>query len=237
MRRGFWTMGLFEKLRNRRQREFESKLLTLATPKPKNRFLAFINAPFTLWLLSAVVLGFGSVYYTAYKQCIMDGTKLSEDYMLYRTEMIHRQISLANAITSAKTLADIYKYRESIPDDAVKLKDKKLVEIVEFLEQLSTRIEFMINQDAPDYIELKKDLNFNKFSLIIEASRYDDVTEKDLPALKRLADRAARALIMQAFGGIHFAEPSCGPSTIWSILRGMAGGLGKFNMAREIGSG
>ena len=89
MRRGFWTMGLrrFEKLRNRRQREFESKLLTLATPKPKNRFLAFINAPFTLWLLSAVVLGFGSVYYTAYKQCIMDGTKLSEDYMLYRTEM------------------------------------------------------------------------------------------------------------------------------------------------------
>jgi hypothetical protein len=215
-------MGLprFEKLRNRRQREFESKLLTLATPEPKNRFLAFINAPFTLWLLSAVVLGFGGIYYTAYKQCIMDGAKLSEDYMLYRTEMIHRQISLANVITSAKTLADIYKYRESIPDDAVKLKDKKLVEIVEFLEQLSTRIEFMINQDAPDYIELKKDPNFNKFGLIIEASRYDDVTEKDLPALKRLADRAARALIMQAFGGIHFAEPSCGPSTIWSILRG-----------------
>jgi hypothetical protein len=75
-------MGLprFEKLRNRRQREFESKLLTLATPKPKNRFLTFINAPFTLWFLSAVVLGFGSVYFTAYKQCIIDGTKLSEDY-------------------------------------------------------------------------------------------------------------------------------------------------------------
>jgi hypothetical protein len=210
----------FEKLRNRRQREFESKLLTLATPKPKNRLLTFINAPFTLWFLSAVVLGFGSVYYTAYKQCIIDGTKLSEDYMLYRTEMVNRQISLAYVITSAKTLADIYRYRESIPDDVVKLKDKKLVEIVELLEQLSTRIEFVINQDAPDYIELKKNPNFNKFSLIIEASRYDDVTEKDLPALKRLADRAGRALIMQAFGGIHFVEPSCGPSTIWSILRG-----------------
>jgi hypothetical protein len=210
----------FEKFRNQRQREFEAKLLTLATPKPKSRFLAFINAPLFIWFLSAVVLGFASIYYTTYKQCIVDGTKLSEDYMLYRTEMIHRQISLANAITSAKTLADVYKYRESIPDDAVKLKDKKLVEIVEFLEQLSTRIEFMINQDAPDYIELKKDPHFDKFSLIIEASRYDDVTEKDLPALKRLADRAARALIMQAFGGLHFAEPSCGPSTIWSILRG-----------------
>jgi hypothetical protein len=210
----------FEKLRNRRQRGFESKMLTLATPKQKNRFFAFINAPFTLWFLSAVVLGFGSVYFTAYKQCMMDGTKLSEDYMLYRTETIHRQISLASVIGSAKTLAEIFKYRESIPDDAVKLKDKKLVELVEYLEQLSVRVEFVINQDAPDYIELKKDPNFNKFSLIIEASRYDDVTEKDLPALKRLADRGTRALMMQAFGGIHFAEPSCGPPTIWSILRG-----------------
>jgi hypothetical protein len=104
----------------------------------------------------------------------------------------------------------------------VKLKDKKLVEIVESFEQLSTRIEFVINQDAPDYIELKKDPYFDKFSLIIEASPYDDITEKDLPALKRLADRAAGALMMQAFGGIHFAEPSCGPSTISSILSGTA---------------
>lgn len=92
----------------------------------------------------------------------MDGTKLSEDYMLYRTEMINRQVSLANLMESAKTLAEIYRYRESIPNDVVKLKDKKLVEIVEFLEQLSTRIEFIINQDAPEYIELKKDPYFNK---------------------------------------------------------------------------
>jgi hypothetical protein len=210
----------FEKLRNRRQREFESKLLTLATPKPKSRFLAFINAPFTLWFLSAVVLGFGSIYYTAYKQCIADGTKISEDYSLYRTEMINRQISLAIAIKSAKTLADVYKVQQSIPDDAVKLKDKKLAEIREVLEQSSTRIEFVVNRDAPDFVELQKDPNFDKFFPVFEAAPQDEVTEKDFPALKRFAERAVSPLMMQAFGGIHFAEPSCGPSTIMSLLQG-----------------
>lgn len=216
-------MGLprFEKLRNRRQREFESKLLTLATPKPQNRFLAFLNAPFTLWLLSAVVLGFGSVYYTAYKQCITDGTKISEDYMLYRTELLNRQISLAIAIPSAKTLADVYKFRKLIPDDAVKLKDKKLAEIAELLELSSTRIDFVINRDAAEFEELKKDPNFDKFFPVFEAAPLDDVKDNDFTALKRFAERAVSPLMMQAFGGVHFAEPSCGPSTIMSLLKGV----------------
>jgi hypothetical protein len=101
------SLPRFEKIRNQRQREFESKLLTLATPKPKNRFLTFINAPFTLWFLSAIVLGFGGLYYTAYRQCVVDATKIGEDYSLYRTELINRQISLAIAIASAKKFADI----------------------------------------------------------------------------------------------------------------------------------
>jgi hypothetical protein len=214
-------MGLprFEKLRNRRQREFESKLLSLATPKPRNRFLAVINAPFTLWFLSAVVLGFGSVYYTTYKQCVVDATKISDDYSLYRTELIHRQISLAHTIKSAKTLAEVYKAQQSIPDDAVKLKDKKLLEVREALGQSSARIEFVVNREDPDFVELKKDPNFDRFFPVFEAAP-DEVTERDFLALKRFAERAVSPLMMQAFGGINFAEPSCGPSTIISLLRG-----------------
>lgn len=213
-------MPRFEKLRNQRQRAFESKLLAALSPKPKSRLLAIINAPFTLWFLSAVVLGFAGVYYTTYKQCILDGTKLSEEYMLYRTELLHRQISFAEFIQSAKTLADVYKYRESLPDDAVKLRDKKLSDISGYLEQTSVRIEFVLNQNAPDFAALMKDPNFDRFFPVFEASRYDDLTEKDFPALKRFADRAAKAIMMQAWGGVRFAEPSCGPRTMFSLLQG-----------------
>jgi hypothetical protein len=210
-----------EKLRNKRQREFESKLLTLATPKPKNRFLSIINAPFTLWLLSATVLGFGSIYYTAYKQCIVDGTKISENYSMYRLELLNRQISLAIAIGSAKTFAEIFKLQNLIPDDAVKLKDKRLAEIADLFERSSTQIEFVYTTDAADFAELKKDPNFDRFFTVFEAlGTPNDLSEKDFPALKRFAQRAVHPLMMQAFEGLHFVEPSCGPRTIVSILKG-----------------
>lgn len=211
----------FEKIRNQRQREFESALLKLAAPKPKNRFLAIINAPFTLWFLSAIVLGFGGVYYTTYKQCIVDATKISEDYLLHRVELIHRQISFAIAVESAKTLADVDKLQRLIPDDAERFKDKRLIEIENLLEGLSIQIEFGQTTDATEFAELKKEPNFGRFFALFEGTpptvMLDD---KDFPALKRFAQRAIPALQMQLIGGLPHVEPSCGPSTILSILRG-----------------
>jgi hypothetical protein len=137
-------LSRFEKFRNKRQHNFEVRLLTQTTLKPTSRFIRIINAPFTIWLMSALVLGFGSLYYATYKQCVIDATKLGQDYSLYRAELVHRQVSLGLALYKAKTSADILKLQSRIPADVVELKDKRLSQIVAAVRGYSIQIKFAL---------------------------------------------------------------------------------------------
>jgi hypothetical protein len=97
------------------------------------------------------------------------------------------------------------------------LKDKRPSEIAEVLERLSTQIEFATTTDSVLFSEFKKDSNFGRFFDVFEGIP-TDLDDNLFPALKRFAQHAVPGLIMQGFGGLKFVEPSCGPTTILSIL-------------------
>lgn len=195
-------------------------MLSLAMQKPKSRFVAIINAPFTLWFLSAVVLGFVSLYYTAYKQCRLDAAKARDEYSLYAPELVNRQISFAISLGTAKSIADVDRLMKVIPVDAVQAKDKNLSQIFRLKEEASLRIIFPPMQDSDLLTKAKSNKGYNRFIDLYNGQPSMELSNRDLPELLKFNNDFMPATLMEGFQRIFLIVPACGPSTVASILMG-----------------
>jgi hypothetical protein len=120
-----------EVLRRKREREFQARMLaSIEKPKP-NRLLTLINAPISLWLLSAIALSFGAAVYQTRNQCSDKSEALIANQFRTRNEIDRRIYYFKEAVLSTKSpkqLQDILRKRKSIYAD---LRAKGLWDLLE----------------------------------------------------------------------------------------------------------
>jgi len=92
-----------EVVRQKREREFQARVLAAVEKPKRNRFLAIINAPIFLWLISAIARSFGSMVYQARQQCVQESGALIMSQLRTQSEINERVSYFKQAVLSAKT--------------------------------------------------------------------------------------------------------------------------------------
>lgn len=93
-----------------RDAEFKAAIIKALEPAPeKKRFwlFALVNSAFFLWALSAIVLAFGSTYFSSRRQCMADARAQAEEYRLVVAELRARSDSIRKAIDRSSTREDL----------------------------------------------------------------------------------------------------------------------------------
>jgi hypothetical protein len=93
-------MSKYEKIRNKRERTFQNKLL--AVPK-RSRIGIVINSAFFIWCISALFLTLGGGYVTNHQQCMREADQLIERKKLVSQEGAGRRLAFSIALESATT--------------------------------------------------------------------------------------------------------------------------------------
>jgi hypothetical protein len=79
-----------DQLRNKRDREFQARVLSMLS-KPRSSIWTAINSPLFLWFLSAALLSFGGAYFAAYQQCVSRADTMIESFPLVSDEYYARK--------------------------------------------------------------------------------------------------------------------------------------------------
>jgi hypothetical protein len=95
-----------DRLRNKRDREFQARVLSTLS-KPKNNIWATINSPLFLWFLSAALLSFGGAYFTAYQQCVSRADAMIENFPLVSDEYYARKQAIYNVIRDSSAIGEM----------------------------------------------------------------------------------------------------------------------------------
>jgi hypothetical protein len=96
-----------EVLRQKREREFQTRMLaSIEKPKP-NRLLAIINAPIFLWLISAIFLTGGAAVFQTRQQCTQQSEAAWRKNVLAQNELRNRLIYFEQEVLDAKTAQEL----------------------------------------------------------------------------------------------------------------------------------
>jgi hypothetical protein len=136
-----------EQIRNRREREFQSRMLA-AVEKPKQSTTGVVakvlNSPFTLWLLSAILITVGGAFFSTRQQCIADAEKVIESAAKLDSEIARRQRYIFRSIVAAETVAELKDALAKMPTLYADFAGRSLFELldqeIEWLERLTTAI-------------------------------------------------------------------------------------------------
>src|ERR1700730_14386792 len=109
--------------RQKRERDFQSKVLASLKAPEKNAFFKYANMPFVLWLLSAIILTLGGAYFSGYQQCIKDATDLGERYTQLSRELFQRNDAIASIVRNAKSMEDVIKQANVAASSEPELRD------------------------------------------------------------------------------------------------------------------
>jgi hypothetical protein len=85
-------------LRERREREFQRRVLAAIERPKSNRFWAFINSAAFLWLASAIVLTGGGWYITSYQDCAKSSDDVVEKLQNATSDFVSKLNYLLNFI-------------------------------------------------------------------------------------------------------------------------------------------
>ena len=92
-----------EFLRQKREREFQKQVLS-GLDKPRgSRLTGLLNSPFTLWLLSLLVVTVGGAYFTTRNQCYQDADRFIDNYEKLAVELRLRQAHIRDSVAKAKS--------------------------------------------------------------------------------------------------------------------------------------
>jgi hypothetical protein len=136
-------MGLswYELQRERRERAFQKRVLSAIEKRDQNVFLSILNSAFFLWLLSAIFLTIGGVYFTTYQDCnakanagFLEGHRLT-------AELLDRKRAMADLTANAKSIDDIKKTFKTIPYVFAQFKDASFAELLDEFGFLRMHIE------------------------------------------------------------------------------------------------
>jgi len=92
-----------EFLRQKREREFQQRMLAALEKPRQNRVWMILNSAFVLWLLSAILITGGGTYITGHKQCLADADQIINRRARLRQELFGRDLAYARRIADPKT--------------------------------------------------------------------------------------------------------------------------------------
>jgi hypothetical protein len=72
-------------------------------PEKVNLTLRVLNSPFTIWLLSAIVITVGGAYITGYQKCEADAGNLITNYYKDQNELIRRFEYIQSKVAAANS--------------------------------------------------------------------------------------------------------------------------------------
>jgi hypothetical protein len=132
-----------DEIRNRREREFQTRLLAAAEkPAAPDRSSVWkaLNSPIVIWLLSAALITTVGSYITTQQQCLREADRLIEQYDKLLTEMKLRTDHVALSVTSAKTPNDLQSQLANVPTGYSDLKAKSIIDLSSELQRIIRRV-------------------------------------------------------------------------------------------------
>ena len=97
------SIPLYEQIRNRRDRKFQSQVLAKID---KTKATPFYQTPLCIWLLSAVLVTVGGTFFSSQSNCYIAAEKLIDEHDKILTELNYREKQVAKAVNSTNSLGD-----------------------------------------------------------------------------------------------------------------------------------
>jgi len=127
-------------LRERRDQEFQRRVLAaLERPKPP-KWTAVVNSRLFSVLVLGIIGAIGSFYFTNYQKCLADAERLSEAWYRLTREAMTRHDAIAWTVVRATSFDDFRNIK--YPNVYSDLKDKSLWEVLREKRQVARRIDF-----------------------------------------------------------------------------------------------
>jgi hypothetical protein len=200
-------------LRHERERAFQASILA-ALEKPKeNKFWALLNKPFTLWLLSLILLTVGGSYISAYRQCQQDAYAQIEQFQKLRRELLERENHIRQIVNGNSTIAAMRDQLAQPYFHDPEYKDYSLKTIKDAYDQYS-------KQRIIDFNDIRhwRDVTAEtmKFSDVENGQISTAITDDDIPALRHFVSLPQVVLLVgqMDFSPVRYI-PACRPSAIY----------------------
>lgn len=111
--------------------------------KPKrSRILAFLNAPFFLWVLSALAISFLSTFYQTRQRCLQESSALITKQFRTRNEIDSRVVYFKQAVLSAKTAKQLQELLRKRHSSSTQLKTKTLSDLIQDQNEIVSYLPF-----------------------------------------------------------------------------------------------
>jgi hypothetical protein len=172
--------------RRNRERAFQERVLAALNKPTGSRFLRFINAPLFIWFLTLLFVAVGGGLYTNYRACVADSRELLNSHNAYRNEINFREKAIADAILTAKSIADVraaiaMHYTEN-PD----LKNLPMADLLGKYRHAYLQVDgHVLGMDGQPILE--QSALYNKYRLLIWGYLDSKATDADLPDIKNVA--------------------------------------------------
>lgn len=203
--------------RDRRDSDFQARVLAVLERPKKSRVLAVINSAFFLWIMTALFLTIGGSYYTAYHKCLQDAENISGQYPALSKELLERRAFIKEAISSAETVAQLREKFKSIPYLSFDLKERSTHALTVSISRLRRRIDILDPTDSLAQVA-KQEGPFTSDEMLNDASDGEipyGASDDQLPkikssTLKRIAHDEER---LRQAGRMAYAE-TCSPHKV-----------------------
>ncbi len=220
--------------RERLQRAFRKRLRG-AQPKPPLTVgvVKVLNAPFTLRLLSAIILTIGGSYFAGHQKCEGEANRLITDYYRDQIELMRRFEYIRAGVAKAKSLHDVAETLKTQPNVYVDFKNRTTRDLDLEVLRMERVIDFSKDREGIKYFKRMFGRNDPPFRISPEGSIAEGdedltgLTEDDLERAKQfVAVFISDALsTLAAHNQIHL-WPNCGFAN--SLLGIQARGPRKF---------
>lgn len=202
-------------LAQKRQREFEQRVMA-AVEKPKeSRLWALLNKPFTLWILSLFLISVFGSYISAYQQCRKDAEDEIERATKISRELFQRETTIQKIIL---TKSNVNEMTQELAKPDSYYPEFSGLQIEALLETYASFLNRVLDlKSTPVTKEEERFLQFYSVSMgYIPAN----LTDKDIPALREYASKMLAKtwpIPLPGFGVSPF-EAACGPTNLYDRL-------------------
>ncbi len=212
-----------EFLRERREREFQAKVLDALDKQKNNRFLSIINSAAFLWFLSALFVTAGGSYYTKYQECARQADETIDKFQHLNEELYIRRKAIFQAISDGASMDAIRSSIKDLPSIYVELKPRTIPDLDAEFRKLNARIDhsrldeliarFQVSDPTVTPFQMK---TFGSIALGIVAKSWPETA---LDNLKYFAHRY-QVSFERGYLAVRYTEffPNCSFSTVSHLM-------------------
>jgi hypothetical protein len=190
--------SLSESERERQRLNFRRRL-DPASKQPEKSHVAvrILNSPFTIWLLSAVLLTVGSAYVTGYQKCEADAGRLITNYYKDQIELMRRLQYIRSRVARASNVEEVRRIIETQPFVYDDLKTRTTRDLLFEVHRTERLIDFTKDKPLIDMMGKRSDgsaprftpSDLNLYGTIAVGELPDELTDADVNDRgKRLVD-------------------------------------------------